>query len=127
MVSFNTQIPWRWVPPLNLDGLLHRAEISEIVRRLCDSTLHWRWASASDWPHNLRIAGDFRFARSGGFGFIVEIASERFFLVPRGWEEPEWGLASYDFRLGHWRDLGDLEPTPEHWTFPTVEERSEAE
>ena len=61
-----------------------------------------------DWPHQWFIRSDFRFARRGGFGFVVEVGGERLFLVPRGWDEPEWGLAIYDLENHQWRDLGDL-------------------
>lgn len=126
MVSFYSPLSLRWTPPFNLDGLLRRDQLSEIVRKLRDLPLRWRWAYASDWPRQRRMASDFRYARKGGFGFTVEVAGERLFLVPRGWDEPEWGLASFSPELGIWRDLGDLEPTPEHWILPSLEERSSA-
>lgn len=124
VISFYSSTSPRWTRPLNLDGLFRHGELGEEVRKLRDLPLRWRWASSGDWPRQRLIASDFRHARKGGYGFIVEIADQRLFLVPRGWDEPEWGLASYNLKLKTWRDLGDLEPAPEHWIFPTVEERS---
>ena len=124
VVSFYAPITPRWVPPLNLEGIFHPEELDDAAKRLRELPLHWRWATASDWPRKRLIGGDFRHARKGGFGFTVEVAAERLFLVPRGWDEPEWGLASYNVKLNRWRDLGDFEPAPAHWIFPTVEERS---
>ena len=126
MVSFyRPMTPW-WVPPLNIEGLFRRAELDRTVKRLRSLQLRWRWASAHDWPRQWLIGSDFRFARKGGFGFAVDVEHSRLFLVPRGWDEPEWGLASYDVQHNQWRDLGDLEPAPEHWAFPAPEERSSA-
>jgi hypothetical protein len=126
MVSFyRPMTPW-WVAPLSIEGLFRASEIDRTVKRLRELHLQWRWASANDWPQRWWIGSDFRFARRGGFGFAVDIGDERLFLVPRGWEEPEWGLASYDVQQGRWRDLGDLEPTPEYWVFPTPEEHPSA-
>lgn len=124
MVSFNSPVRETWTEPFSLDGLLHRAELKDEVRKLRDLPIRWRWAGSRDWPRQRLIASDFRFARKGGFGFTAEVNEQRLFLVPRSWIEPEWGLASYHIDMLSWRDLGDLEPAPEHWVFPTVEERS---
>ena len=124
MVSFYNSFPYRWTAPLNLDGLRHSAELRGFVGDLRALPLHWRWASANDWPPKRLIAGDFRFARKSDFGFTTEFEEQKLFLVPRGWLEPEWGLASYNLHTLNWRDLGDFEPVPEHWTLPTLEERS---
>jgi len=80
-------------------------------------------ATSRDWPNEVRIGSDFRHARKHGYGFIADVSGERLFLVPRPFEEPDWGLAVYYLEAASWRDLGDLEPTPEHWVFPAVEER----
>lgn len=101
-------------------------ELDTAVKRFRDLHLLWRWASPDDWPHQRFIGSDFRFARRDGFGFVVEVGQERLFLVPRGWDEPEWGLAAFDLEHHRWRNLGDLEPAAEHWEFPDVKERSSA-
>ena len=124
MASFYRPVtPW-WVPPFSGAGLFRRAELDAAVKRFRNLPLHWRWASLDDWPHQWFIRSDFRFARRGGFGFVVEVGRERLFLVPRGWDEPEWGLAIYDLEKHQWRDLGDLEPAAEQWVFPDPNERS---
>jgi hypothetical protein len=118
VVSFyRPMTPW-WVPPFSLAGLFHRQELDAIVKRFRGLPLHWRWASQDDWPPRRFIGSDFRFARRGGFGFVAEVDEERLFLVPRGWDEPEWGLAVYDLQQNQWRDLGDLEPAAVDWIFP---------
>ena len=122
VVSFYRPMTRWWVPTFTLAGLFHRQELDATVKRFCSLPLHWRWASPDDWPPQRAIGSDFRFARRGGFGFVVEVDKERLFLVPRGWDEPEWGLAVYDLQQGHWRDLGDLEPGAEHWVFPEPKE-----
>ena len=109
---------------MSIDGFFHRRLLAAKVKRLCDQPLQWRWAGSSDWPRQRMIGSDFRYARKGGFGFFVEVDAERFFLVPRGWEDPHWGLASFDLDREHWRDLGDFEPAPDHWIFPEVEEQA---
>jgi hypothetical protein len=122
MVSFyRPMTPW-WVPPFSLAGLFHRDQLGAAVKRFRNMPLHWRWASPSDWPRNRFIGSDFRSARSGGFGFVVEVGQERLFLVPRGWDEPEWGLALYDLQQDEWRNLGDFEPAAEQWVFPEPKE-----
>jgi hypothetical protein len=118
--------PW-WVPPFSAAGFCRRAELDAAVTRLRNLPLHWRWASSDEWPSRWLIGSDFRFARRGGFGFVVEVGRERLFLVPRGWDEPEWGLAIYDLEQHQWRDLGDLEPAGEQWVFPDPRERSSAD
>ncbi|NYH97213.1 hypothetical protein [Novosphingobium marinum] len=124
VVSFHTSIGSRWIPPFSFDGLFHRKLLNAKVKQLRDQPLHWSWARSSDWPRQRMIGSDFQHAREGGFGFVVEVATDRIFLVPRGWEEPEWGLASYDLERERWRDLGDFEPAPEHWIFPEAKERA---
>jgi len=122
MVSFYRPATLRWVPPFGVGGLFHREELDAAVKRFRSLPLLWRWASATDWPRHRFIGSDFRFARRGGFGFVVEVGQERLFLVPRGWEEPEWGLAVYDLQQDQWRDLGDFEPAAEHWVFSEPKE-----
>ena len=125
MVSFHDpSIPWRWVPPSFTAGLFRRAELEKALLCFRNQALNWRRASANDWPRGWFIGSDFRFARRIGAGFTVEIGSEKLFLVPRGWDEPEWGLAVYDIQRCLWRHLGDIEPTPEKWNFPDVVEHS---
>jgi hypothetical protein len=112
----------RWVPPFSVAGIFHREELNAAVKRFGNLPLHWRWASPEDWPARRFIGSDFRFARRGGFGFVVEVDMVRLFLVPRGWDEPEWGLATYDLQQNRWLDLGGLEPAAEHWVFPEPKE-----
>ena len=108
----------RWLPPFSLVGLFRRAELRRAVQKFRSFDLEWRWASANDWPRKRFIGDDFKFARRHGFGFVVDVGSERLFLVPRGFDDPEWGLAAYQVEKDQWCDLGYIEPTPEHWWFP---------
>lgn len=126
MVSFYSTVTPRWDPPFSLAGLFRRAELDAAVKGLCNLPLKWRWASPGDWPRQWFIGSDFRRARRGGFGFVVEVDTQRLFLVPRGWDEPEWALGAHDLQQHRWCDLGDLEPAAEHWMFPDVKERQSA-
>jgi len=122
VVRFYRPLTPKWVPPFSLAGLFHREQLDAAVKRYLSLSLHWRWAEPADWPVQRFVGSDFRFARRGGFGFVVEVDQERLFLVPRGWDEPEWGLAVYDLQQNQWRDFGDLEPAATHWAFPEPKE-----
>ncbi|MEM6857359.1 MAG: hypothetical protein AAF559_05770 [Pseudomonadota bacterium] len=114
---FRTKKP-RWIPPYSLSGLFRRTELRRKVQEIRNLALDWRWASANDWPRMHFIGDDFRFARRHGFGFVAEVGSERLYLVPRGFDDPEWGLAAYLIDGEQWCALGYIEPRPGHWRFP---------
>lgn len=69
---------------------------------------------------------DFKLAKRDEFGFVAEVEGVRVFLVPRGFDWPEWGLASYDEQAGSWTRLGSLEPAPYGWFLPALEDRGPA-
>ena len=93
---------------------------------LLDCTIQWRWAGPSDWPS--KISGrDFKLAKQEGFGFVTEIHGLRMFLIPRGFDWPEWAIASHDERTGSWTRLGCLEPEPYGWFLPALEDRQVAD
>lgn len=123
MVSFHRpEIRQTWDPPLTLEGVLHRGGMFWKVRDYLSLAIRWRWATAGDWPERFFIGSDFRFARKNALGFAADIGTERLFLVPRVWEEPEWAFAVLDTTTGSWRGLGNLEPAPECWDFPDISE-----
>ena len=122
VVSLYRPMTQRWVPPFSVAGIFHRQELEHAVSRFRNIPLQWRWASPGDWPPQRLMSRDFRFARRGAYWFVVEVDQVRLFLVPRGWDEPEWGMAAYDREKKQWRDLGDLEPAAEQWDFPEPKE-----
>lgn len=124
MVSFHREIKTRWVPPFSMSGLFRRRELRNEVQLSQSVPLSWRRATRQGWPQNGLIGREFRCARRDGYGFVADVEMDRLFLVPRDYDEPEWGLAVYHTQQLRWRDLADLEPSPEHWVFPPVEERT---
>ena len=95
VVSFyRPMTPW-WVPSFSLAGLFHRDELDAAVKRFWSLPLHWRWASPDDWPSQRSIGSDFRFARRGGFGFVVEVDQERL----------SWSHADGTSPSGDWRSM----------------------
>jgi hypothetical protein len=108
----------RWEAPLTLDGVLRRRKLRGVVRQYRRLSIEWRSATAADWPERPFIGGRFRSARKRCFGFVADVGAERLFLVPNKWDQAEWGLAKFELPKRRWRDLGDLEPVPNCWTFP---------
>lgn len=115
-----------WVPPFTVRALLGRRPIRQAVNDLLDRTIHWRCAGRSDWPSNVS-GSDFKLAKRDEFGFVTEVEGARVFLVPRGFDWPEWALASYDEQAGSWTGLGSLEPTPYGWFLPPPADRDVAD
>jgi hypothetical protein len=115
-----------WVPPFTVRGMLKQTRIRQAVNDLLNRTIQWRWARPSDWPTNLR-GHDFRLAQRDKFGFVSEVDGVRIFLVPRGYDWPEWALASHDEQSGNWTRLGSLEPAPNGWFLPALEDRNVAD
>lgn len=115
-----------WTPPFTVLGLLKQKSIRRAVNGLLDRTIQWRWAGPSDWPS--KISGsDFKLAKREGFGFVTEIDGLRVFLIPRGFDWPEWAIASHDERTGSWTRLGCLGPEPYGWFLPALEDRQAAD
>jgi hypothetical protein len=108
----------RWVGPPSLAGLFARSELRRSIEAYWRDDLTWRWAEAADWPAGKLSLGDFAHARKGGFGFVADTGSSRLFVVPRGWEEPEWEAAEIRLADGRWRDLGFFEPWSPTWVRP---------
>lgn len=109
-----------WAPPPTLSGLVRRAELKRQIQIYVAQPLDWQWSESRDWPDARRVRGDFRRAREGNYGFVAVLGSKRVFLVPRGFETPEWALADTDLTGLEWRDLGDIEPAPVDWSFPPL-------
>jgi hypothetical protein len=107
-----------WAAPPGLTALLKRSDLRRSVEAYWLAGLNWRWAAPDDWPPGWRLTGDFRHAEDGGFGFVTDLGSKRLFVVPRGWDEPEWALAELNLADGRWRDLGCVEPWSPTWIRP---------
>ena len=121
MLSSSKAEPY-WVPPFTVGGLLRRKPIRQAVNDLLNSTIQWRWARAQDWPYCVS-GSDFKLAQLEEFGFVAEVDGALFFLVPRGFDWPEWALARHDPKAGSWTRLGYLEPAPYGWFLPALADR----
>ena len=107
-----------WIAPSGLAALFGRSDLRRSAEACWLARLNWRRSERDDWPPKWRLAGDFVRAKAGGFGLVADLGSKRLFVVPRGWDEPEWALAELNLVDGRWRDLGHFEPWSPTWIRP---------
>ncbi len=110
-----------WEAPSSLTAIFERQSIQSAFERYLGQELRWRSATVEDWPQQEPLTGDsFSVARQDGFGWVVEVDATRLFLVPRGFDSPEWSLAEFDVPHDKWRLLGDFEPLANNWSVPRL-------
>ena len=106
-----------WVAPSSPAGLFRWFYLKRQIEKHWHLAIEWRRARPEDWPSK-PMGGEFAHARHWGYGYVSEQGSKLLFVVPRGWEEPEWELAEFDRALKQWRRLGYFEPLSPNWTMP---------